>query len=160
MRWWLIKEWDNEQGADGGRKKLAGRERGSIEERWSCRRAAGWIQGLCVSALCVWAREGVCSEHYCSTEARSSWYLERVCTQIFHTDLTLILTGLNWLGNAGQHIRGGEKKKLKRSMWRIFYIYYFSLVSALVSLAFSVQEIFNKLHSLRLLEALILLSRR
>lgn len=73
-----------------------------------------------VSALYVCER--VCSEHYCSTEARSSWYLEWVCTQLLHTDLTLILTGLNWLGNAGQHIRdrevrGKKIKGQKRGKW-------------------------------------------
>ena len=53
----------------------------------------------------------MCSEHYCSTEARSSWYLELVCTQLIHTDLTLILTELNWLGNGGQNIREEEVRK-------------------------------------------------
>lgn len=46
-----------------------------------------------VSALCV--RERLRSKHYCSTEARSSWYFECVCTQLPCTDQTIILTALN-----------------------------------------------------------------
>lgn len=56
-----------------------------------------------VSTLCVYV--SVCSEHYCSTEARSS------CIELLHTDLTLILTGLNWLANGGQYIREEEVRK-------------------------------------------------
>ena len=55
----MIRGGDNEEGADRGRKKLAGRERESLEKRWSCRRAAGGIQGFCVSAECVCERECV-----------------------------------------------------------------------------------------------------
>lgn len=63
-----------------------------------------------VSALYVCERVG--SEHYCSTEARSSWYLEGVCTQLPHTDLTLILTGLAWKRRAAHWRQRGQGEKM------------------------------------------------
>lgn len=70
MRWRLIKGGHNEQGAGGGRKKLAGKKR---EQRDSP--AAGGTQGLCVCTVhvCVTERESVqrVQSVYCCTEADS-----------------------------------------------------------------------------------------
>lgn len=67
----------NKGGADGGKKEV-GSERKREHRGEIVMQTCSWMntRPLCQRCMCVCVRESVCSEPYCSTEARFSWYLE------------------------------------------------------------------------------------
>lgn len=108
--------------ADVAKKRSWQGEKGAPQSRDAC----SWMntRPLCRCGEREREREFVCvclcvhaGDFYCSTGSRSTWYLERVCALLFHTDLTLILSGLSlcWrhqgsTSEAGQRsTEGGEK---------------------------------------------------